>query len=206
MNSFYTSFGKRAFDLIAAVLGLALTWWIIILAILIATVSTRSFGLFTQKRIGRHGQPFMVLKVKTMRSIHGVTTSVTTSSDVRLTKAGKIMRRLKIDELPQLINVLFGQMSFVGPRPDVPGWADKLQGKDREILSLRPGITGPATLEFRDEESLLATVTDPEAYNQNVIFPRKVALNLSYACNMTFKDDVGYILETISPTLRKTIK
>ena len=132
-----------------------------------------------------------------MRSSDTVSTVVTTSTDPRITPLGRFWRRTKIDELPQLFNVLIGNMSFVGPRPDVPGFADLLEGEDRVILSVRPGITGPATLKYRNEESLLASVDDPEAYNREVIFPDKVRINREYIENWSFWRDMRYIFTTI---------
>ena len=111
---------------------------------------------------------------------------------------GRFFRKTKIDELPQLWNVLLGHMSFVGPRPDVPGYADKLTGVERAVLSLRPGITGPATLKYRDEEEILATQDDPEQYNREVIYPDKVQINLQYIREWSFLGDLRYILATVS--------
>ncbi|MCL4137747.1 UNVERIFIED_CONTAM: hypothetical protein GTU68_042990 [Idotea baltica] len=167
---------------------------------LIATISTRSNGLFVQKRVGRHGKLFPLFKLKTMRPVKGVCTSVTSTHDVRITPSGKWLRKLKIDELPQLINVLFGQMSLVGPRPDVPGFADKLTGDDRVVLSMRPGITGPASLAFRNEEEILADVDDPEKYNREVIWPKKVVLNRQYLQTQSLVGDTKIILQTIFGT------
>jgi lipopolysaccharide/colanic/teichoic acid biosynthesis glycosyltransferase len=113
------------------------------------------------------------------------------------------LRRLKLDELPQLFNVLKGEMSFVGPRPDVPGYADRQQGEAAQILQLRPGITGPATLAFRNEEELLAQAKDPQRFNDEVIFPEKVRLNLEYLKNMSLLGDIGCILKTILPARPK---
>lgn len=132
-----------------------------------------------------------------MRPDRNINTFVTTAGDPRITKIGRLFRKTKIDELPQLINVLLGQMSFVGPRPDIPGFADKLQGEDRVILEVRPGITGPATLKFRDEEKILAKQDDPENYNKEVIFPEKVKLNKDYVRNYSFYKDLKYIWQTV---------
>lgn len=187
---------KRALDVTGAAVGLLLTGWIILPAFVAAAVDTRSNGFFVQMRVGRYGQIFRVVKVRTMRPVNGVDTTVTTGCDPRITRLGRLFRRTKIDELPQLFNVLLGHMSFVGPRPDVPGFADKLQGADRVILTLRPGITGPATLSYRDEEILLADVEDPERYNSEVIFPDKVRLNREYIENYSFWSDISYILRT----------
>jgi lipopolysaccharide/colanic/teichoic acid biosynthesis glycosyltransferase len=132
-----------------------------------------------------------------MRRDDGAGTCVTTAADPRVTRVGRILRRTKIDELPQLFNVLAGHMSFVGPRPDVPGFADRVQGPDRIILSVRPGITGPATLRFRDEEALLAAQEDPERFNREVLFPEKVRLNRAYVENYRLVDDVACLVRTV---------
>ena len=116
-----------------------------------------------------NGKQFPLLKLRSMRVIAGSQTNVTADGDQRITKTGRMLRKLKIDELPQLFNVLLGQMSLVGPRPDVPGFADQLTGDDRIILSIRPGITGPASIAFRNEEEILASVDDPETYNLSLI-------------------------------------
>ncbi|MFC1891547.1 sugar transferase [Thermodesulfobacteriota bacterium] len=190
---------KRSWDISGAVVGLMLTAWIILPAFIAACINTRDNGFFTQKRVGQHGKIFRVVKIRTMKNIKDVNTNVTTDNDPRITPLGRFFRRTKIDELPQLFNVLLGNMSFVGPRPDVPGFADKLKGKDLIILSVRPGITGPATLVYREEEILLAQVDDPERYNCEVIFPDKVRLNREYVEKYSFRSDIGYILETVFP-------
>ncbi|WP_081619339.1 sugar transferase [Thioalkalivibrio sp. ALE30] len=188
---------KRGFDFLGAAAGLLLTFWLIALAWVLATIDTRQNGFFVQERVGRQGRVFRVVKIRTMRPSHAHTTTVTTGHDPRITPLGRFFRRAKIDELPQLLNVLLGQMSFVGPRPDVPGFADTLEGEDRLVLSVRPGITGPATLKYRDEESMLAAVEDPEAYNHEVIFPDKVRINREYVQNWSFRKDLGYIWRTV---------
>lgn len=188
---------KRAFDLLFAVLGLLAAWWLILLAWIAASIDTRSNGFFIQKRVGRHGKIFRVVKMKTMRPVASFETTVTRRGDPRITPLGAFFRRTKIDELPQLWNVLLGDMSFVGPRPDVPGFADRLQGAERAMLAIRPGITGPATLKYRNEEELLAAQNDPEAYNRDVIWPDKVRINLEYIRNWSLRRDIHYILETV---------
>lgn len=186
---------KRAFDFFGAVIGLIITWPIIIIAWLIATIETKSNGFFLQTRVGKDGKLFKIIKIRTMYPNKG--SSITTANDNRITKSGKFFRRYKIDELPQLINVLKGDMSFVGPRPDVPGYADKLEGKDRIILSVRPGITGPAQLKYKDEEEILAKVDNPQKYNDEVIWPDKVKINKEYIKNWSFKKDIYYIIKTL---------
>ena len=188
---------KRAFDFLAAFFGLILLFPLIFLAWLVATLELKENGFFIQTRIGRYGIPFRVLKIKTMRAIKGENSTVTRSGDPRITMAGSFFRRTKVDELPQLINVLLGDMSFVGPRPDVPGYADKLCGEDRNMLVLRPGITGPAQLYFKDEEVLLSEQSDPISYNNAIIWPKKVAINNQYLVNYSFLKDLRYIFNTI---------
>ena len=188
---------KRTFDVFFAVIGLALSWWLILLAWLAATIDTRSNGLFFQVRVGRNGRLFRVVKIKTMRPSSEVITTVTKRGDPRITRLGAFLRISKIDELPQLWNVLCGHMSFVGPRPDVPGFADQLEGEGKAILSIRPGITGPATLTYRKEEELLAQQDDPEAYNREVIWPDKVRINLDYIRNWSLIGDIRYIFYTV---------
>ena len=186
---------KRIFDFTLALIGLLITWPIILIAWIIASIETKSNGFFLQKRVGENGKLFTIIKIKTMYPNNGST--VTTANDNRITKSGKIFRKYKIDELPQLINVLKGDMSFVGPRPDVPGYADKLEGEDRIILSIKPGITGPATLKYKNEEEILARVNDPIKYNNEVIWPDKVKINKEYIKNWSLKKDIEYILKTI---------
>ena len=122
---------------------------------------------------------------------------LTLINDVRITRFGRFIRTYKLDELPQLWNVIKGDMSLVGPRPDVPGYADKLFGEDRIILSVRPGITGPATIKFKDEEFLLSQQEDPIYYNDEIIWKEKVRINKEYIKNWSLKKDVIYLLKTI---------
>ncbi len=194
MNNFI----KRGFDIIVSFLGLTFSWWLIFIAWVIATFETKSNGFFIQKRVGKDGKIFNVIKIKTMKKVEGVDTTITSSNDVRITKSGKFFRDTKIDELPQLINVLIGDMSFVGPRPDVPGYADKLEGEDRIVLSIRPGITGPASLKYKNEEEILASQNDPKWYNDKIIWPDKVRINKEYIKNWSLKTDIEYIIKTVT--------
>jgi len=188
---------KRALDILLSLIAIGVTWWVILLAWIVATAETRSNGLFRQKRVGKNGKLFYFYKIKTMKRVEGIDTTVTTSRDRRITRSGAFFRRNKIDELPQLFNVLMGSMSFVGPRPDVVGFADRLEGDDRIVLSVRPGITGPASLKYKDEEDLLAQQEDPERYNREVIWPDKVKINKEYIRHWSLKQDINYIFETI---------
>lgn len=190
-------FLKRSFDFLFSLIGLLFFFPLISVAWIIATIDTKSNGFFVQQRVGKEGKLFKVVKIKTMRQIKGLNTSVTAKNDARITKSGAIFRRTKIDEFPQLWNVLKGDMSFVGPRPDVPGYADLLQGEDRIILTIRPGITGPATIVFKNEESILAKVDHPENYNRTVIWPEKIRINKDYIKKYSFAGDLYYIYRTI---------
>ena len=188
---------KRSFDFFLSLFGLLVFSWLILIVWLIASFGTKSNGFFTQKRVGKDGKLFTLIKIKTMKPLDGIKTTVTTKNDVRITPFGEFLRKWKFDELPSLWNVLKGDMSLVGPRPDVPGYADKLEGFDRRILELRPGITGPATLKYANEEQLLESIDDPEKYNDEVIFPDKVKMNLDYLDNWNFWLDIKIIFKTI---------
>lgn len=190
------AFIKRLFDVVISLVLLITLGWLIFIAFILASIDTKSNGFFRQLRVGQHGKLFNVVKIKTMKPMQGLTTSVTVSNDPRITALGRFWRKTKIDELPQLWNVLVGEMSFVGPRPDVPGFADQLKNDDRQVLLLKPGITGPATLKYRNEEALLAQQDNPEQYNREVIFPDKVNINREYMHNWRFGKDIAYIWQT----------
>ena len=196
-----TSWGrvlKRVFDVVLSFIGIISTFWLIFFALILASIETKSFGLFVQKRVGKDAKLFNVFKIKTMNEVEGVKGTITTSTDMRITKSGKFFRDTKIDELPQLFNVLFGSMSFVGPRPDVEGYADKLKGEDRVLLTIRPGITGPASIKYKNEEELLSKQSNPQAYNDEVIWVDKVAINIEYIKNWSLKKDIKYIIKTVT--------
>ena len=202
---------KYVFDRVAALLGLLLIWWLlIVVAILIKAKMPGGPALFRQTRIGRHGKPFTIYKFRTMTVGHGGS-SVSVAGESRITPLGAVLRRYKIDELPELWDVLIGNMSFVGPRPDVPGYADKLEGDNRDVLKLRPGITGPATLKYRLEDEMISEyVAKKQAggdtrpmqeiateYNDKVIYPDKVRLNCYYYRHYSFWKDIEMIFATV---------
>jgi len=196
---------KRIFDFIVVFFGLIFLLIPILILILISSFSLKVFGLYKQRRVGQNSKLFTIYKIRTMRDLDFSKDSklklldkygITLKGDKRVSFFGKFLRRYKLDELPQLYNVLIGDMSLVGPRPDVIGYADKLEGKDRIILKVKPGITGPATLAFRDEESLLTKQEDPFTYNNEVLWPQKVAMNVLYVKNWSFKKDLIYIYQT----------
>ena len=190
-------FTKRLLDIFLSIVGVILSFPVLGLLLIIAAVNTSSSGLLAQKRIGKDGKPFFLFKLKTMRDEDEASTFITTSKDKRITHFGHFLRKSKLDELPQLWNVLIGQMSFVGPRPDVPGYADQLRGEDRIVLSVKPGITGPASLVFKDEEELLAKQENPQQYNDEVIWPEKVRINKEYIKNYSLLTDIQIIWKTV---------
>lgn len=215
---------KWIFDRVAALCGLLLIWWVFpLVAILIKIKMPGGPAFFCQKRVGKGGKLFTCHKFRTMKVKHSGST-VSVAGDSRITPFGAKLRHYKIDELPGLWDVLIGNMSFVGPRPDVPGYADKLEGADRDVLKLRPGITGPATLKYRVEDEMIAefveqikagkneqivkfaalpdfsSMSDQEIavwYNDNVIYPDKVRLNCYYYHNYSFVKDIQMIFATV---------
>lgn len=202
---------KWLFDRVVSFIGLCLIWWLlIIIAVLVKVKMPGGPAFFCQKRVGKDGKLFTCHKFRTMVVRHSGS-SVSVSGDSRITPFGAKLRHYKIDELPELWDVLIGNMSFVGPRPDVPGYADKLEGADRDVLKLRPGITGPATLKYRLEDEMIAEYvaacqaagdTRPAQdiaveYNDTVIYPDKVRLNCYYYRHYSFVKDIEIILATV---------
>ena len=187
---------KYIFDRITALIGLLCFWPILLIVALLIKIKMPGPVMFVQLRVGKNGTLFACHKFRSMTTNHNGS-SVSVAGEARITPLGAILRKYKLDELPELWDVLIGNMSFVGPRPDVPGYADKLQGADRVILSLRPGITGPATLKYRNEEELLALVDDPQKYNDEVIYPDKVRINRYYAEHYSFIADIKMIFCTV---------
>ena len=189
-------FVKYAFDRIFAFTGIIITLPLFLILPVIIRIDSKGPVLFKQKRVGKNGHLFTIFKFRSMELNDGLNT-VTSRTDDRITRVGSFLRKWKLDELPELFNVLMGNMSFVGPRPDVPGYADKLQGENRKILLLRPGVTGPATLKYLDEEEILSRETDPRNYNDEVIFPDKVRINLNYLEKFSLAGDLKIIFHTI---------
>lgn len=188
---------KWIFDRSVSLVGLILILPLLLaLCIVVKAENPRLPVFFRQIRIGQYGRPFSLVKFRSMNP-GSENNTITTSNDSRVSKVGKFLRKYKLDELPQLWNVLKGDMSFVGPRPDVPGYADKLEGEDRIILRLKPGITCPATIKYRNEEEILALQPDPLEYNDKVIWPEKVRLNKEYAIRHTFIGDLKVIFQTL---------
>ena len=188
---------KRAFDLVTAGGGLVLLGWVIVPLGWLARRSTGGSALYRQVRVGRDGRHFEIVKLRTMRGGPDDGTTITTADDPRITRFGAFLRRTKLDELPQLVNVLRGEMSLVGPRPDVPELVPTEGEQARTILSVPPGITGPATLVFRDEEQLLARQPDPARYNAEVLLPTKARINEHYVRTWRLRRDLRYLLLTV---------
>lgn len=174
------------FDFVLSFLALAFLIWIIVFLIILAFFDTHSNGLFLQKRIGQYGKPFIIFKIKSMND---------TTKEISF--FGRFLRRSKLDELPQLFNILFSQMSFVGPRPDVAGYYDLLEGENRKILELKPGLTSLAAIKYSNEEEFINKQLNPLKYNDTVIFPDKVKMNLDYYYNQTILLDLQILFKTI---------
>ena len=188
---------KSIFDRTASFFGLVFLFPVlIVVGILICIKMPGGPIIFKQRRVGQHGQLFTMYKFRSMTVGHSGS-SVSVKGESRITPLGAKLRKYKLDELPELWNVLIGDMSLVGPRPDVPGYADKLEGENRRMLLLKPGITGPASLKYRNEEEILAEQENPQKYNDAVLFPDKVQINIEYLDNWSFWNDIKIIIYTV---------
>lgn len=183
---------KRIFDIFLVSLFLPLLIFPILLLILVTSIDTKQWGVFSQYRVGQHGKLFKIYKLRTLKDAN----HQLDETGPQVTTLGKYLSRTKLNEWPQLFNVLLGDMSFVGPRPDLKGFADELKGEDRIILKVKPGVTGPATLKYKNEESILAKQTDPEYYNRTIIWVDKVKINKNYVQNYSFYLDLVLILKS----------
>ncbi|PWA09991.1 sugar transferase [Flavobacterium laiguense] len=181
---------KRFFDVVFSLLMLVLFFWIILIVWFMAVIDTRTNGIFTQERIGQYEKRFRIYKLRTIQRIHD-------SGEFEISRIGRTLRNLKLDELPQLFNVLKGEMSIVGARPDIAGYYDLLEGENRKVLELKPGITSLASLKYYNEDKLLKRQDSPLVYNDRVIFPDKVQLNLEYYYHQSFCGDLKIIFKTI---------
>ena len=191
--------GKRLFDLVAAGAGLLLLAPVLAVVALAIMLESGPPVFFRQERVGRHGVPFRIWKFRTMvADAERTGGALTIGADPRITSLGRFLRRYKLDELPQLLNVVSGEMSLVGPRPEVARYVAGYTTEERRVLALVPGVTDPASLEYRDEASMLAGRPDPERAYVEEIAPRKIALNLAYAEHATRRSDLGIILRTIA--------
>ncbi|MCF8332006.1 MAG: sugar transferase [Bacteroidales bacterium] len=188
---------KTIFDRIFSLIGLIVCIPLFLVIGILIKIKMPGPVFYAQQRVGRKGKIFTMYKFRSMK-ISSEGNTVTAKNDSRITPLGSKLRKYKLDELPELWNILKGDMSFVGPRPDVPGYADQLAGEDRLILEMKPGITGPASLKYANEEELLGKVENPQKYNDEVIFPDKVRINLDYYKNWSFKSDILIIWKTIT--------
>ena len=188
---------KVIFDYFFATVGLFLFLPLLILIGICIKVTSKGSIFYTQKRVGRYGNIFTIIKFRSMTSDHGDSNTITIEGDLRITRLGSVLRKYKLDELPELFNILKGEMSFVGPRPDLPGYADKLIGENRKILALKPGITSQASLKYAKEEEILAKQDNPINYNNEVIYPDKIKMNLDYYYNHNLWIDIKIIFATI---------
>ena len=191
---------KVIFDYFFAVVGLFACLPVLIIIGILIKLTSKGPVFYTQERIGRNGIIFTIIKFRSMTTEHGDTNTITIDGDSRITKLGKLLRKYKLDELPELLNILKGEMSFVGPRPDLPGYADKLKGDSRKILELKPGITSRASLKYANEEKILAKQDSPISYNNEVIYPDKIKMNLDYYYNHNLWIDIKIIFATIFRT------
>jgi len=178
---------KRLFDLFFALIGLIISGFLLLILYILASIDTKQNGIFSQKRIGQFGTPFTIYKIRTFGR----------SSEKPISKLGAFLRNSKLDELPQLWNIIIGNMSFVGPRPDITGYYDSLQGENRKILELKPGLTSLASIKYANEEYLLEKQENPLEYNDTIIFPDKVKMNLEYYCSNSIYGDLKIIWKTI---------
>ncbi|MDD2527771.1 MAG: sugar transferase [Lentimicrobiaceae bacterium] len=187
---------KRLFDIMASFFGMLLLLPVFIVVAILIKIKMPGPIFFKQQRVGKDAKLFRMVKFRTMKVNHGGST-ISVKGESRITPLGQTLRKYKLDELPELWNIFKGDMSFVGPRPDVPGYADKLEGDDRLLLTIRPGLTGTASLKFSNEEELLALQEDPIYYNDHVLYPEKVRLNNNYVKRMSFWLDIKIIVFTL---------
>lgn len=185
---------KIVMDYLLALILLIILILPLFILYIITSVNTGKNGIFVQKRVGKNAKIFSIYKLRTMK---GEYTSSVTTQKMNITPLGKFLRKHKLDEMPQLFNILKGDMSWVGPRPDIKGYADKLTGEDRIILSVKPGITGPAQLKYRNEEEILLKVEDPEWYNDEILWKDKININKEYIKNWSLKKDMVYLIKTV---------
>ncbi len=187
---------KRLFDIAASIVGLIITFPVFLVVFLLIKIKMPGPVFFKQQRVGKDAKLFKMVKFRSMKVNHGGS-SISVRGENRITPLGAKLRKYKIDEFPEFWNILKGDMSFVGHRPDVPGYADKLTGGDRLLLSIRPGLTGAASLKYSNEEELLALQNDPVKYNDTVLYPDKVRIEINYIKHWTFWLDIKIIIFTL---------
>ncbi len=199
----YSLIAKRAFDIIASTLGLIVLAIPMIIISIIIKIDSKGEVLFKQTRVGKNGENFKIFKFRTMvKDAQSMGRSITVGQDARITRVGSFLRKAKLDELPQLLNVFIGSMSLVGPRPEVPKYVEMYNDEQRKVLAVRPGITDLASIEYRDESKVLAEAEDPDKTYIEEIMPHKLNLNLEYISKMGFFYDIGLIFRTIAVILK----
>ncbi len=203
LDSAAGKFLKRCVDLVAAATGLLVLWPLFLLVAVAIKADSRGPVFFRQVRIGRRGAPFRIWKFRTMSAdAERNGPEIASAVDARVTRVGRALRRTKLDELPQLLNVLAGEMSLVGPRPEIPSYVALYTDSERRVLDFVPGMTDPASLQFRDEGALLAAATDPLGYYRDVVMRQKLALNLAYRETATVGSDLWFIAKTVVALFR----
>lgn len=196
-RTFYTTVGKPILDALAAAIGLLVLVPVFAVVALSVRLSSPGPVFYRQERVGRGGKTFRIVKFRSMfvdADQRGL--AITATGDPRITSVGRILRHFKLDELPQLWNVLMGEMSLVGPRPEVPRYVESYSEAQRRVLAVRPGITDPASIAYRHEEELLGTYPDPDLHYREVMLPHKLSLNLEYLTRMSFSYDLSLIVRT----------
>ncbi|REG98256.1 sugar transferase [Flavobacterium aquicola] len=188
---------KRLFDILFSSIFLLFFFWVIIIAWFVAVIDTRTNGVFIQERIGQYGKRFKIYKLRTFQVGRKF-------DELQISKFGQLLRNYKLDELPQLFNVMKGEMSIVGPRPDIAGYYDLLEGENRKILELKPGLTSLASLKYYSEDKLLDNQVNPLGYNDNVLFPDKIKMNLEYYYHKTFFIDLEIIVNTLKIIFKRS--
>jgi len=193
---------KRAFDLLVSLIGLFILSLLFVIVAIVIKIDTNGPIFYKQVRVGRFGKSFKIIKFRTMiTEADKKGMQITVGGDARITKAGKLLRRSKIDELPQLINIVTGNMSFVGPRPEVPKYVGLYNESQKQVLLVRPGITDPASIKYRNENDILARSSDPERTYIEEIMPAKLDLNLQYIRKFSLINDISVIFKTIHAVL-----
>jgi len=204
-GSFYSEYGKRGFDIVASLIGLLVLLPLLLLVAIAIRLDSPGSSFFLQARTARSGRRFRIIKFRTMRaSTSAVAPLITASGDSRVTRLGRLLRKSKVDELPQLFNVLRGDMSLVGPRPEVPKYTVLFTERQKAVLLARPGITGPAAIQCVNEEELLAKQEDPESYYLNSLLPAKLEMDLLYCNSISFQKDLHYISQTLGKLLGRS--
>jgi lipopolysaccharide/colanic/teichoic acid biosynthesis glycosyltransferase len=196
-HTFYAKSGKRMFDFVAAAIGTLVLSPALLVLLLLVKLTSPGPVFYRQERVGRNGKSFRIVKFRSMfEDADKRGPAITSAGDHRITALGRLLRRFKLDELPQLWNVLRGEMSLVGPRPEVPCYVESYSDSQRRVLAVRPGITDPGSIRYRHEEQVLGDQPDPDRYYREVVLPDKLNLNLEYLSHMSFSYDLSLLLRT----------